>query len=137
MQAWVQAATGFDFGGLALQKLVSVFLCPQIQQRCTGPNQQYGNVLLCILDLDLKNFGSFDEAWGDTVACRIIHLILTHVRPDVHCPHVGPTGGNKCVDIEYSVDYFDDSALFRAPEGSVFTCGGPLTSTDPLSFGAM
>ena len=30
--------------------------------------------------------------------------------------------------IEYSVDYFDDYKLFGVPEGSAFTCGGPLTS---------
>lgn len=64
--------------------------------------------------------------WGDNVVCRQIHLLLTNVRPEVHCPHVGPTGGGKCVDIEYSREYFDDAQLFGAPEGEVFTCDGPL-----------
>ena len=40
----------------------------------------------------------------------------------VHCPHVGPTGGGKCVDIVYNVDYFDDEQLFGGPRGSTFTC---------------
>lgn len=61
--------------------------------------------------------GNFDEAWGDNVVCRSIHLMLTVVRPEVHCPHVGPVGGSppdnyKCVDIDYSLDYFDDQQLF-------------------------
>jgi hypothetical protein len=69
--------------------------------------------------------------WGDNVVCREIHLILTHVRPEIHCPHVGPEGGNKvggykCVNIDYSREYFDDAELFGAPEGDVFTCNGPL-----------
>jgi hypothetical protein len=102
-----------------------------IQKQCTGPNKQYANELDCVARLQLKPFGSFDEAWGDNIACRAIHLILTGVRPEVHCPHVGPHGGSppdsyKCVNIDYSKDYFDDSTLFGAPEGDVFTCGGPL-----------
>lgn len=36
----------------------------------------------------------------------------TDIDLQVHCPHVGPTGGGKCVDIDYRVDYFDDLELF-------------------------
>ena len=25
-------------------------------------------------------------------------MLLAVLRPNVHCPHVGPTGGMKCVD---------------------------------------
>lgn len=57
------------------------------------------------------------------------------VRPDVHCPHVGPTGGGKCVDIDYSTDYFDDERLFKAPLGSVFTCSGPLQPDNQVGAG--
>ncbi|KAF7198261.1 Bifonsecin B biosynthesis cluster protein A [Pseudocercospora fuligena] len=135
LEAWVYAQTGFDFSSYLLEKAVPLFLCPQIQERCTGSNQQYLDVLTCTLELDLKPFGSFDEAYGDTVACRIIHLLLTKVHPDVHCPHVGPTGGGKCSPIEYSKDYFDDDQLFGVPVGSAFTCGGPLIS--PYQYGSM
>ncbi|PPJ50226.1 hypothetical protein CBER1_07179 [Cercospora berteroae] len=131
LEAWIKAGTGVDFSALLYQKFVPVVLCPGIQQRCTGQYQQYLDVTTCILELELKPFGSFDEVWGDNVACRLIHLILTQVRPDIHCPHVGPTGGGKCVDINYSVDYFSDLELFGLPEGNVFTCGGPLT--DPMN----
>lgn len=92
-------------------------LCPVIQQRCTGSNQQYLDEAACVAELGVKNFGSFDEAWGDNVVCRQIHSLLTLVRPEVHCPHVGPNGRSppnnyKCVDIDYSVEYFDDQQLF-------------------------
>jgi hypothetical protein len=70
---------------------------------------------------------------GLILSTKPVHLILTQVRPDIHCPHVGPKGGSppdnyKCVDIDYSDDYFDDAELFGEPLGNVFTCDGPLLS---------
>lgn len=129
LQAWVQAVMGIDPRIFSIPAVATI--CPQIRKQCKGPNRQYPNDITCNLDLQLKPFGSFDEAWGDNIACRTIHLILTRIRPDIHCPHVGPNGGSppdnyKCVDIDYSKDYFDDTALFGGPEGDVFTCGGPL-----------
>ena len=135
LQAWTAAATGVNLGNFAIQKATTAAICPLIQKQCTGKDKQYSNVLECATRLELKPFGSFDEAWGDNIACRTIHLILTRIRPDVHCPHVGPHGGAppnnyKCVDIDYSKEYFDDAALFGSTEGNVFTCGGPLLSGD-------
>ncbi|KXS94387.1 hypothetical protein AC578_6589 [Pseudocercospora eumusae] len=131
LEKWTHVAIGQDFTNLLTQKVTSAVLCPTIQKMCSGNNKQYANTLDCIAKLERKPFGSFDEAWGDNIACRIIHLILTKVRPEVHCPHVGPVGGSppdnyKCVDIDYSIEYFNDAELFGAPEGDVFSCGGPL-----------
>ena len=39
-----------------------------------------------------------------------------------HCPHVGPTGGGKCVDFDYERSWFSDEALFGDPEGETFQC---------------
>lgn len=124
---------GYDLNNFVVQTIARVSLCPAIQDNCKGKNQQYFNEVDCVARLKLKPFGNFDEAWGDNIACRAIHSILTKVRPEVHCPHVGLHGGSppdnyKCVNIDYSKDYFDDDVLFRAPEGDVFTCGGPLLS---------
>jgi hypothetical protein len=69
-----------------------------------------------------KPFGDYDEVWADSVVCRIIHVILARVRPDVHCMHVRPTGGGKCVDEPYNQGYFDDEALFGQPRGQTFIC---------------
>lgn len=127
LQAWNMAALGLDFGDSTTDKAAASKLCPVIQQRCQGANQQYANAKDCVAVLEGKPFGNFDEAWGDNVVCRIIHLILTKIRPEVHCPHVGPVGGSppdnyKCVNIDYSKEYFDDAQLFGAPEGDVFPC---------------
>lgn len=120
---------------MQVQAAAAQGLCPVIQQRCTGKDQQYSSVEDCAAQLGAKPFGNFDEAWGDNIACRTIHIILTMVRPDVHCPHVGPTGGGKCVDIDYSTDYFDDERLFKGPLGSVFTCSGPLQPDNQVGAG--
>ncbi|CAK1361839.1 hypothetical protein CB0940_02835 [Cercospora beticola] len=141
LEAWTNAANGIDFGNPLVQNGTTQQLCAGIQQTCTGENQQYTSTEDCIAQLSAKPFGSFDEAWGDNVVCRVIHVILTKVRPQVHCPHVGPLGGSppdnwKCVNIDYSEEYFDDDVLFGAPEGSVFTCGGPLLTDGGLPAGS-
>lgn len=46
------------------------------------------------------------------------------MNPVEHCPHVGPTGGGKCVDESYNQGYFDDELLFGRPKGKVFVCDG-------------
>ncbi|KAK3051286.1 hypothetical protein LTR09_007682 [Extremus antarcticus] len=129
--AWIAATTGIEFSNVVVDHAAPAALCPVIQQRCTGGNRQYFDTLTCNTALQLKPFGSSDEAWGDDIVCRAIHLVLTQVGPEVHCPHVGPKGGEapdnyECVDIDYSEEYFDDAALFAPPLGAVFTCGGPL-----------
>ena len=37
----------------------------------------------CEAQLTLKPFGTFDEIWGDNIVCRLVHIILAQVRPDV------------------------------------------------------
>ncbi|KAK4541393.1 hypothetical protein LTR36_007994 [Oleoguttula mirabilis] len=128
LQTWLKIAQGIDYDGIqgrVNECKTTEALCPQIQERCTGSNQQYNSTASCIAELESKPFGNYDEAWGDNIVCRTIHLLLTLVRPDVHCPHVGPKGGSppnnyKCVDIDYSVEYFDDAALFVSSDE--FTC---------------
>ncbi|KAK7447027.1 hypothetical protein VKT23_014240 [Stygiomarasmius scandens] len=125
LQAWSSVALGIDYSNITIQQgALATALCPTLQDRCTGSNQQFNSTADCITELGQKPFGTFDEAWGDNIACRTIHLILTGHRPEVHCPHVGPFGGNgpdnyKCVDIEYN-EYLNDALLFGSSE--VFRC---------------
>ncbi|PVH68257.1 hypothetical protein DL98DRAFT_441620, partial [Cadophora sp. DSE1049] len=62
----------------------------------------------------------------DNIMCRSIHVVLTLRRTanvkQVHCPHVGPTGGMKCVNELYNEGYFNDQALFGSPQGETFIC---------------
>nr|AQA29300.1 hypothetical protein 7 [Fulvia fulva] len=135
LQAWTKASSGIDYTNKQVQDAVAGGLCPVIQQRCQGKDLQFKDEQDCTKQLGAKPFGNFDEAWGDNLACRTIHVILTMVRPDIHCAHVGPTGGGKCIDIDYSVDYFDDADLFKEGEGTTFTCGPDLQPDDHVGAG--
>ncbi len=154
MQRWTELALGFPQTPQEMAGSIQG-LCQGIQSLCTGPNQQYGNVESCVNILTGKDYGSYDETWGDNVVCRTVHIILAALRPEVtkhpgvspsmldrpeltcvqtHCPHVGPVGGNgpnnwKCTDIDYRVDYFDDSLLFGRSE-NIFVCPGTYNSTN-------
>ena len=117
-------------------------LCERAQQLCTGSNTQYSSAACCVKELSRKPFGEWDELWGDNVLCRTLHVLLARLRPDVsvhcpehtplrdpliplrqvHCSHVGPSGGGKCIDVDYNSVYLDDQALFGAPVGETFTC---------------
>ncbi|KAJ7114940.1 hypothetical protein C8R44DRAFT_795084 [Mycena epipterygia] len=97
-------------------------ICGLQAKTCVGNNTVYDSAADCIQTLTAKPFGRLDEAWGDNVACRTIHVLLTKIRPQVHCAHVGPTGGGKCIDVEYNDVYFNDQALFGSPLGTPFNC---------------
>ncbi|KAJ8072314.1 hypothetical protein PM082_015873 [Marasmius tenuissimus] len=102
-------------------------LCPTIQKNCQGTNQQYTDQADCVAQLTQKPFGTFDEVWGDNLVCRIIHLLLTTIRPEAHCPHVGPVGGNgpdnfKCVNIDYTQGYFGDDSKLWGSTIDTFSC---------------
>lgn len=57
------------------------------------------------------------------MVCRIIHVRLVGVNPGLHCPHVGPSGGGKCVDVPYvGGGYFSDAELWVVELGEAFRC---------------
>ncbi|KAJ7908404.1 hypothetical protein B0H13DRAFT_2233272 [Mycena leptocephala] len=113
---------GFDIYTLDGMSQVIQEICGLQAQTCVGPNTVYDGVDGCMRTLAAKPFGRSDETWGDNVVCRIVHVLLTKIRPEVHCPHVGPTGGGKCIDVEYNDVYFNDEFLFNSPLGTTFTC---------------
>ncbi|PMD16379.1 hypothetical protein NA56DRAFT_580553 [Hyaloscypha hepaticicola] len=124
---WIIAGLGIDLSNPQVIEQSIEQLCGGTQQRCTGPNTQWNSTEECITVLSQKPYGNYDEAWGDNIVCRTIHLILTQVRPDVHCPHVGPTGGGKCINYPYPLEYFADQALYGDPLGGTFTCNKQQT----------
>ncbi|KAL8872203.1 MAG: hypothetical protein Q9174_002124 [Haloplaca sp. 1 TL-2023] len=97
-------------------------LCTTTQSLCSGNNTQYASMEDCVNTLSSKPFGDPDNFWADSVRCRQIHVLLARIRPVIHCPHLGPTGGGKCVDVDYNKAYFDDEDLFGEPIGSNFMC---------------
>ncbi|KAL8683453.1 MAG: hypothetical protein Q9186_000608 [Xanthomendoza sp. 1 TL-2023] len=97
-------------------------VCGTVQSLCKGNNTQYDSLDDCAKTLTAKPFGDGDNIWSDSVNCRQVHLLLARIRPDIHCPHVGPSGGGKCVDVQYDDGYLDDQVLFGKPEGQNFVC---------------
>ena len=51
--------------------------------------------------LSQKEFGDWDVATYDNVICRLLHTMLTPLRPDIHCNHIGPQS-TKCVARNYN-----------------------------------
>jgi len=74
---------GADFSSPLAQAAATVELCSMIQQKCTGDNAQYESLASCAFILGRKEFGSWDEVWGDNVVCRFVHVGLTPMRPEV------------------------------------------------------
>ncbi|KAF7889135.1 hypothetical protein EAF00_009435 [Botryotinia globosa] len=123
LSLWFAKLTGADISNIAIQTLhIVTNLCPQTQARCTGAHQVYSSPGRMSSDALAKPFGTFDETW-DNIVCRLAHVVLTLVRLEVHCPHVGPTGCMKCVDYDYNQGYLtDDLALFGSHDA--FRCPG-------------
>ncbi|KAJ7932816.1 hypothetical protein B0H13DRAFT_2227550 [Mycena leptocephala] len=122
LDLYLNVSHGFDVYTPAAMNNTIQGICQLQAQTCVGNNAVYNGVSDCTQTLAAKPFGRSDETWGDNVVCRMIHVVLTKIRPEVHCPHVGPTGGGKCVDVAYNDVYFNDEFLFDAPLGRPFTC---------------
>lgn len=61
-------------------------ICALQAQTCIGNNTVYDGVSDCVGTLTAKPFGRSDETWGDSVVCRMIHVVLTKFRPEVGNP---------------------------------------------------
>ncbi|KAI9786480.1 MAG: hypothetical protein M1839_006940 [Geoglossum umbratile] len=125
LNAWIENVLGTPISNPFLQAVTIQDICSSTQLLCTDGNKQWNDVNECVTALSAKPYGTYDEAWGDNIVCRTIHLVLAGVRPVAHCPHVGPTGGGKCVNYNYELSYFNDQALFGDPRGETFQCPRP------------
>jgi hypothetical protein len=72
------------------------------------PLGYYHNMSDCVNHfVNVYRPGTMDNIWfdGDTTACRYYHLILAFIFPQMHCPHIGKTGADKCIHHEYPTYY--------------------------------
>ncbi|KAK0187763.1 hypothetical protein F5146DRAFT_1104650 [Armillaria mellea] len=69
-------------------------ICTEAQTYCVGENQQYESYDQCVQFLTKR--------CHLTGFCRYVHKNMVKYRPDVHCPHVGPTGGDYCIPRNYT-----------------------------------
>jgi hypothetical protein len=80
---WLEATTAAKTADPQYRAQSIQQLCAVTEMRCTGANTQWNSTGECIGALSQKPYGTYDEAWGDNIVCRTIHIVLTQVRPDV------------------------------------------------------
>ena len=66
----------------------------------------YASFAACSAFMHSIPYGTWDRANSNTVVCRQLHSLLTPFRPDVHCPHTSPGGGDACIEFTYD-SFFD------------------------------
>ncbi|KAJ5475588.1 hypothetical protein N7539_007875 [Penicillium diatomitis] len=98
-----------------MSDLLAKSICATHESSCKGANQQYNSTEACYDYLTKSiRFGKSYELGRNTLLCREVHEHMVPYRPDVHCSHIGPSGGSYCVDdTSYSqtvlAKYFNDS----------------------------
>ncbi|KAF5346613.1 hypothetical protein D9757_014947 [Collybiopsis confluens] len=78
-------------------------ICSAHAQYCTGTLRQYRSTESCMdfITNDIQ-FGDIYQAGQNTGICRYLHSAMLAERPQVHCPHIGPSGGDMCYNRPYS-----------------------------------
>ncbi|KAI5248388.1 hypothetical protein E4T42_05668 [Aureobasidium subglaciale] len=99
-----------------LHAKLATSICETATTFCNGTNLQYESQATCEDYLGKQTrFGEGWE-WGmDTVACRMIHQNMVPLRPDVHCEHIGPSGGGMCVDDRTYVGNLEEDYFVNTP----------------------
>ncbi|KAE8355379.1 hypothetical protein BDV28DRAFT_163146 [Aspergillus coremiiformis] len=82
-----------------LTTLLAEGVCEMSDKYCTGENLQYESKEQCKQFLTKETrFGMPHELGKNTLFCREVHKHMVQYRPKEHCSHIGPSGGNMCVD---------------------------------------
>ena len=104
LSSWIETTTAIDVDNAAIRAASIEQICGGTQMRCTGANTQWNSVEECVATLSAKEYGSYDEVWGDNIVCRSIHLVLTQLRPDVSPSrvHLSVSRGTRSEDPEFT-----------------------------------
>jgi hypothetical protein len=90
-------------------------ICNVHDTYCTGDLRQYNSTDYCNQFLTKQTrFGAAYEMGRNTLLCRMVHQNLVPSRPDVHCSHIGPTGGGMCCDDSTYAQKVEEQ-YFRGP----------------------
>ncbi|PBK75174.1 hypothetical protein ARMSODRAFT_509260 [Armillaria solidipes] len=97
--------TGVDYGNSTdiIVHRAAADICTEAQTYCLGENRQYESYEQCVQFLTKEvPFGASWSGGENTGFCRYIHKNMVKYRPEVHCPHVGPSGGDYCIPRNYT-----------------------------------
>ena len=87
-----------EFQNLIAHKLADS-ICETAMTSCKGGNKQFDSKAECVKFLTEEiRFGQAHELGMNTLMCRMVHQNMVPFRPDVHCPHIGRSGGGYCND---------------------------------------
>ena len=91
-------------------------ICDSHTSYCNGTNSQYESADACytFLTQDIR-VGQSYELGMNTLMCRNVHEIMLKYRPDVHCPHIGKTGGGMCDDSQSYVAKVSEAYFTNSP----------------------
>ncbi|WWD09406.1 hypothetical protein V865_007529 [Kwoniella europaea PYCC6329] len=84
-----------------LRTYLSEKICKMSMDHCTGPNEQYKDTEECMTFLSGREIGEWYRMGEDNLVCRHLHVPMLPLRPSVHCPHIGPSGGDMCIARDY------------------------------------
>lgn len=77
-------------------------VCAVAQDVCKGSLQQYKDIADCTTFLNTLPVGQPYELGQNTISCRLMHANMVRLRPSVHCPHLGKSGGGMCIQRSYA-----------------------------------
>ncbi|GIL74848.1 hypothetical protein Vretifemale_4641 [Volvox reticuliferus] len=73
---------------------------------CSSPGlEHYADFASCAGFLSSIPFMNPLRTQANSVLCRLVHASLVAYAPQIHCSHIGPTGGGVCIDEPYSAYY--------------------------------
>ena len=101
-----------------VENLLIQEICSVASQYCIGDLQQYSSTSDCSTFLSSIRLGEVWELGMNTLTCRVVHRNMVPYRPDVHCAHIGKSGGGYCTDDRLydkyvSQPFFTMSSLIR------------------------
>ncbi|KAF8879808.1 hypothetical protein BD779DRAFT_1550624 [Infundibulicybe gibba] len=105
-------------------------ICSAHEQFCVGANLQYNSTAECMSFIHSIPFGDIWQAGQNSGICRYLHKAMVPLRPDVHCSHIGLSGGDMCHARDYVTEV--TSNPFREP---FIQIPGGLTVKDLEKFG--
>ncbi|KAI5480049.1 hypothetical protein MNV49_002014 [Pseudohyphozyma bogoriensis] len=100
----------------------AIDICQSAMQYCVGENAQYSSNAECVAYItEQMPWGNVWEGGSDNGFCRYINHNLVAYRPDFHCPSLGPSGGQMCIDRDYvaTATSFPFKSTFIAPQSKV------------------
>lgn len=110
----------------ALSQQLAQEVCQTALDYCTGSNEQYSSCDCQNFLVNEVRFGASHEFGGNTLLCRHLHAKIVPLRPEVHCPHIGTTGGDMCVDDLIYQEVVLESAFRNASGGAYKNLEGNL-----------